>query len=191
MRYWPKKCLKVTTMELNGAKDCKYHESAQNCAPGAPAVGSHPLRSRQIEERSMTRRKLFEVIARALATASAAIVGIPAIRYLIDPLRRRPSAERGFQRLVRVDALAPGVPREVPVRDLRQDAWTLYPEETIGRVWIVRESDESVTAGETRLHVFTTQCPHLGCAVQLNTDGKRFECPCHKAGFMLSGARMG
>lgn len=139
----------------------------------------------------MTRRNLFEVIARALATACAAIVGIPAIRYLIDPLRRRPSAERGFQRLIRLDALAPGVPRELAVRDLRQDAWTLYPEETIGRVWIFRDTDESVPASETRLHVFTTQCPHLGCAVQLNADGKRFECPCHKAGFIFTGARMG
>ena len=138
----------------------------------------------------MTRRTLFEWLARTIGAACAAVVGVPAVRYLIDPLRRRPAAERDFKRVARLDALPVGTPREFAVRDLRCDAWTLYPEETIGRVWVVRRSDGSVPPDAAQVSVFTTVCPHLGCAIQLDGPSKKFVCPCHKAGFRLSGERM-
>src|SRR5262245_25477263 len=138
----------------------------------------------------MTRRTMFEWLARALGMACAAIVGVPAVRYLIDPLRRRPAAERDFKRVARLDALPVGVPREFAVRDLRQDAWTQYPEETIGRVWLVRRHDSDTPPADTRVDVLATACPHLGCAIQFDPAGKKFACPCHKAGFRLSGERL-
>ena len=139
----------------------------------------------------MTRRTLLEWLARAMGAACAAIVGVPAVRYLVDPLRRRRLAERDFKRVVRFDALPSGVPREFAVRDVRQDAWTLYPQETIGRVWLVRRTDGSVPPESAQVDVFATVCPHLGCAIQLDSAGKKFFCPCHKAGFRPSGERIG
>lgn len=139
----------------------------------------------------MTRRTLFEWLARTLGAACAAIVAMPAVRYLVDPLWRRPSAERDFKRVVRLDALPVGTAREFAVRDLRQDAWTLYPEETIGRVWLVRQTDGSVAPDQCKVDVFANVCPHLGCAIQLDSAGKKFVCPCHKAGFRLAGQRLG
>ncbi len=138
----------------------------------------------------MTRRSLLEWLARAMGAACAAIVGVPTVRYLIDPLRRRPSEQRDFKRVTRLDGLSTNIPREFAVRDIRQDAWTLYPEETIGRVWVVRRSDGTIPPADAKVDVFATVCPHLGCAVQLDAAGKRFLCPCHKAGFRLSGERM-
>jgi len=138
----------------------------------------------------MSRRKLLEWMARGIGVACALIVGVPAVRYLIDPLRRRPATERGFKRVARLDSLPVGVPREIAVRDTRRDAWTLYPEETIGRVWVLRR-DAPEDPAQTQFHVFTTVCPHLGCAIQLDTSGKKFICPCHKAGFQLTGERTG
>lgn len=137
----------------------------------------------------MTRRTLLEWAARAMGAACAAIVGVPAIRYLIDPLRRRPSAQHDFKRVARLDGLPANIPREFAVRDIRQDAWTLYPEETIGRVWIVKRSD-GVPPTEAKVDAYASVCPHLGCAIQLDAAGKKFVCPCHKAGFRLSGERM-
>jgi quinol---cytochrome c reductase iron-sulfur subunit, bacillus type len=138
----------------------------------------------------MTRRALFEWLARAVGTACAAIVAVPAVRYLIDPLRRQPSGERDFKRITRLDALPTGVPREFAVRDIRQDAWTLHPEETIGRVWLVRRDDSDTPPERTNVDVLASLCPHLGCAIQLDRTGKKFACPCHKAGFRLSGERL-
>ena len=33
----------------------------------------------------------------------------------------------------------------------------------------------------------TSECPHLGCAVNLTADGKSFLCPCHTSTFDLEG----
>jgi Rieske Fe-S protein len=133
---------------------------------------------------------MFEWLIRAMGAACAAIVVVPAVRYLIDPLRRRPATERDFKRIARLDALPVGVPREFAVRDLRQDAWTQYPEETIGRIWLVRRGDDDTPPEQTPVNVLATICPHLGCAIQLDAAGKKFICPCHKAGFRLSGERL-
>jgi Rieske Fe-S protein len=108
----------------------------------------------------------------------------------VDPLRRAAATDRGFKRVLQLTALPPGVPREVAVRDLRQDAWTLYPEETVGRVWLLRKTDRNVPPEKTAIDAFTTVCPHLGCAVQLDADRQKFICPCHKAAFRLNGERL-
>ena len=138
----------------------------------------------------MTRRSLFEWLARAMGVACAAVVGVPGVRYLIDPLRKRSSDEHDFKRVARMADLPTGVPKEVAVRDIRRDAWTVYPEETIGRVWLIRRSADSVAPEESVVTGFTTACPHLGCAILLDAGGKKFVCPCHKAGFAMSGERM-
>ena len=33
----------------------------------------------------------------------------------------------------------------------------------------------------------SSKCTHLGCAVQLNSDGHRLECPCHASAFNAKG----
>ena len=38
-----------------------------------------------------------------------------------------------------------------------------------------------------QLNVFAVNCSHLGCSVQVNTDAKRFDCPCHGSQFNLAG----
>lgn len=37
------------------------------------------------------------------------------------------------------------------------------------------------------LIVLSATCSHLGCSINLNTDAKRFDCPCHGSVFTLSG----
>jgi Rieske Fe-S protein len=68
-----------------------------------------------------------------------------------------------------------------------QDAWTTYADETIGRVWLVRRTDDTTPADDSHVEAFTSVCPHLGCAIQFPGPGKFFVCPCHKAAFDLSG----
>ena len=34
---------------------------------------------------------------------------------------------------------------------------------------------------------FSSECPHLGCGVNLAADGKNFSCPCHNSAFTLAG----
>jgi glycine/D-amino acid oxidase-like deaminating enzyme/nitrite reductase/ring-hydroxylating ferredoxin subunit len=42
-------------------------------------------------------------------------------------------------------------------------------------------------ADDSRLHVFSAVCPHLGCYVRWNNDEKSFDCPCHGSRFTCEG----
>ncbi len=124
----------------------------------------------------------------ALGALFGLLLGVPGVAYLIDPRNRR-TAERDFRRVARLSELPEPsddgvpVPYQVVIRAARRDAWTLHTEEVIGRVWLVRDAENRVTA-------FTTICPHLGCSVNFDAAEHRFVCPCHNGTFEITGERV-
>jgi quinol---cytochrome c reductase iron-sulfur subunit, bacillus type len=124
------------------------------------------------------RRSFLEWTVKGLGALFGAVLGLPVIAYLIDP-RNRPARAGEFRSVARFSDLpADGRPVQAVIRDVKRDAWTLYPNEVIGRVWLIRRGEQQVDA-------LTTICPHLGCSV--NFDGAKFVCPCHNGTFALSG----
>jgi Rieske Fe-S protein len=132
----------------------------------------------------MERRTFLRWAVHGLGAVFGAVLGFPAVVYLIDP-RNRPARERGLHPVARVRELTANVPREVVIRETRQDAWTLHPNEVVGRVWVVLRQGTNA-AGEPNVDVFTTTCPHLGCSINY-TGGEEFLCPCHGARYELNG----
>ena len=129
------------------------------------------------------RRSFLTWATHGLGAIFAAIIGVPAALYLADPRNRRVGAS-DFRlvdgvRLSEVDQ----APVQGVLRDVRVDAWTLHPDDVIGRVWVVRDPHD-----RERIRVFTTICPHLGCSV--NVDVGCFRCPCHNACFDMHGERL-
>jgi menaquinol-cytochrome c reductase iron-sulfur subunit len=114
------------------------------------------------------------------------ILGAPALAYLIDP-RNRPAPEKNFRTVdgIRLDELVMNEPQQGVIRNVRWDAWTLHPNDVVGRVWVIKKVEGPVTRPEDLL-VFTTVCPHLGCSINL-TPPSGFTCPCHHARFDLDG----
>jgi Rieske Fe-S protein len=108
-------------------------------------------------------------------------LGIPALAYFLDARNRKAEAS-DFRTVARLTDLPEGVPTQVVIRDVRRDAWTLHPDDVIGRVWLIRH-------GADKLDVFTTICPHLGCSINFAKDAGLFICPCHNGTFELSGQR--
>ena len=49
----------------------------------------------------------------------------------------------------------------------------------VGSAWVLREGD--------KLTAYSSVCPHLGCAVDFDTDDTKFKCPCHHSVFDLTG----
>jgi Rieske Fe-S protein len=116
-----------------------------------------------------------------LGAVFAAVLGFPAITYLIDA-RNRPARDSALRPVARLSDLPRvNVPKEFVIRESRRDAWTLHPDVEIGRVWLIRREDNAVDA-------FTTICPHLGCSI--NCTGQQFLCPCHGGHFDLEGKRI-
>ncbi len=78
------------------------------------------------------------------------------------------------------------MPQSFAVIDERRDAWTKYPREPIGLVWLIRQAEGT----DPPVVAFTAACPHLGCSIALAAEGKSFVCHCHQAKFGLDGATL-
>ena len=128
-----------------------------------------------------TRRTFLDWAIHGLGTVFAAVLACPIIAYVIDP-RNRPARAGDFIAVARFSDLpSNGDPVQAVIRDVKRDAWTLYPNEVVGRVWLILTKEGEVKA-------FTTICPHLGCSI--NHDGAKFVCPCHNGTFKPSGERV-
>jgi menaquinol-cytochrome c reductase iron-sulfur subunit len=135
-----------------------------------------------------TRRSFLKWATHGLGALFAAVIGTPAVMYLID-FRNRPTAPGDLRpvRGLRLSEVPVNQPDQGVIRNVLRDAWTLYPDDVLGRVWVVREK-----AGTDKdcYKVFTTVCPHLGCSVNCNNDQQHnpgFTCPCHDGRFNLDG----
>ena len=133
-----------------------------------------------------TRRGLLKFICRVTMLGYATLMLIPGARFLIEPLLRKSSANGHPRRVTRLDDLSPGVPKPFAIKGSRQDAWTLYPEQTLGRIFLLRESDDDVDA-EATVIAFSAECPHVGCAIEYKAGDDQFFCPCHRGVFDGNG----
>lgn len=134
------------------------------------------------DENLLSRRPFLQKVIFGLGALFAAALGIPAGAFLIDP-RNRPAPEGAFKKAGRRDELPVGEPVQAAIRDVRQDAWTLHPDDVIGRAWLVRRENGQVDA-------YTTICPHLGCSINFDKGKDLFVCPCHNGTFTLDGKRL-
>jgi Rieske Fe-S protein len=144
------------------------------------------------------RRSLLAWAVTGLGAVFTAVLGAPVIAYLIDP-RNRKGGDGDFRAvdMIPLTDLRQNVPVQGVLRSVRRDAWTLHPNDVLGRVWVVLKQPAlpalpaQVAADDANvLHVFTTICPHLGCSVNQNADPLTgFTCPCHAAQYNLDGTR--
>ncbi|HEV8062295.1 MAG TPA: ubiquinol-cytochrome c reductase iron-sulfur subunit [Gemmataceae bacterium] len=128
-----------------------------------------------------SRRSFLKFATNALGALFALVLGVPAVAYLIDA-RNRAAAQGDFKTVARLSELPVNVPQQVVIRDVRRDAWTIHPNDVIGRVWLIRRDKDQVEA-------FTTICPHLGCSVNFEETAHLFVCPCHGGTFDFEGHR--
>lgn len=132
----------------------------------------------------MNRRDFYRYGTVLLGNVVALGLAVPGVAYVLDPVLKRRSAKGDFQTLTTLGRLPVGVPMSFPIIEERQDAWVKYPKEPIGSVWLIRQPpcDQKET-----ILALSSECPHLGCAVNLGPDGKSFFCPCHTSSFDLCG----
>jgi menaquinol-cytochrome c reductase iron-sulfur subunit len=130
----------------------------------------------------MNRRDLYRYGSFALGALAALVPAVPGMAYLLDPLSKR-TKQGDFQRVGKLSELKVGEPLSVTISEERQDAWVRYPREPIGSVWLIRQPE----GAKAKVVAFTTECPHLGCAVNLSPNGKEFDCPCHTSKFDFTG----
>jgi Rieske Fe-S protein len=77
------------------------------------------------------------------------------------------------------DAFKEGHPVKVDLFADKRDAWNRIVKVKVGSAWVLRDGG--------KLRAYSSVCPHLGCAVDFETDSTKFKCPCHHSTFNLSG----
>ena len=130
----------------------------------------------------MPRRGFLGLATAAIGSAIGLVLAVPGAAYVLTPLRKR-GREGGLETLARLSQLEVGVPRSFAIIEERSDAWVKYPREPVGSVWLVRQPP----GARPEVIAMTSECPHLGCAVNLTADRKAFLCPCHTSAFDLEG----
>jgi menaquinol-cytochrome c reductase iron-sulfur subunit len=149
--------------------------------PNTSSSSHHP-----ITPPPANRRSFLQWMTHGMGAIFAAVLGVPAALYLLDPRHQQATAGT-FTRLTEADKLKVNQPQEFVIRQTYQDAWTLHPNEIVGRVLVIKKD-------ATTCEAYNTVCPHLGCSIKINTDRGRgevaFICPCHGGRFEIDGKRV-
>ncbi len=133
---------------------------------------------------STPRRGFLYRLAAGLAAAVALLgpIGV-GIATFLDPIVRSKKKVGDFLRVASLDAVPPdGKPYRFAVIAGRDDAWSHYPPEPIGTVYLRRDSEGTLPIAISSI------CPHLGCGVHWDTSADNYLCPCHNSEFKIDGA---
>ena len=134
-------------------------------------------------EGSSRRGFLYNVFAGVIGLVALAVPLTVGLVTFFAPLRRR--SEGTLVRVASVADIPPdGIPRRFPVVARRRDAWSLYPPEPIGAVFLRRTSEDAPPEAVSSI------CPHLGCAVDFRDNLGRYLCPCHNSTWTADGSRV-
>ena len=88
----------------------------------------------------------------------------------LNPLRQKGQGG-DFFRVASLDVLPEdGTPRKFPIIADRRDAWTLFPNEPIGSVWLRRVGPKAVKA-------LCVVCPHAGCFIGYDAKSEPVSLP--------------
>ena len=134
-----------------------------------------------MSETSKGRRGFLRVAVGLGGLAVGALMAVPGVAYVLDPLiRRRPRSDQ-WREIGDASVLRDDEPVSLPIIGERVDAWTRAPEQRLGTAWLRRKDDGELIA-------FTAECPHLGCRIGYDTEDDVFFCPCHESAFGLDGS---
>lgn len=132
------------------------------------------------EQPKAGRRSFLAALATLGAVAVGAILAVPGVAYLVDPLVRRRKGEGNWYPVGPVTAIPDDRPVALPVVGEQIDAWTRAPAQRLGTVWVQKKAGG-------QLQTFSAECTHLGCRIGYDEERERFNCPCHDAVFSKTG----
>jgi Rieske Fe-S protein len=129
----------------------------------------------------LDRRQFVSVVLTALGSIMGAVIGLPAIGYLISPATRVQKREDWIP-LGALENFPVGTPTLVTFNRTTVNGW----ERTVNSygVFVLRRSDTDVS-------VLSNLCTHLNCRVNWDEGRSEYVCPCHDAQFDINGKVLG
>lgn|SRR3972149_3897399 len=126
---------------------------------------------------NIDRREFVKVVLAFLGTVMGAVVGLPAISYLISPAARVQKKEAWIP-LGPLENYPVEVPTPFSFTRTTVNGW----EKTVNShgAYVVRK-------GGDELKVYSNMCTHLSCRVTWKDDLHEYICPCHDGHFDAEG----
>ena len=116
----------------------------------------------------LSRRQFLERLSIALGGATALLLTVPVVGFIMAPLIRKPPG--AWRSVGKVDQFTVGETVAVNFLDASPLPWAGVTANNAA--WLRRNTAEDFTA-------FAINCTHLGCPVRWLKDAKLFMCPCH------------
>ena len=125
---------------------------------------------------TVSRRDFVMTVTAFLGSVIGAIIGIPAIGYLISPALTTTKSDAWIP-LGPVENYPESVPTLFNFTRTKVNGW----EKSVNSygVYVVHTADQ--------FKVFSTRCTHLSCRVTWKEDSKQYVCPCHDGRFDADG----
>lgn len=125
---------------------------------------------------SVGRRQFVLAVTTFLGSIMGAVIGLPAIGYMLSPALKASSGEAKIV-VGPVENFQDGVPTLFTFTRTKVNGW----EKTVNSygVYVLREGDK-VTA-------LSNRCTHLSCRVKWSDEKSAYLCPCHDAAFAKDG----
>jgi Rieske Fe-S protein len=128
-------------------------------------------------QHELSRNGFVKVVAAMFGTVIGAIIGIPAIGYLISPATKSQKSDAWIP-LGLLENIPLGEPTLYNFTRSHINGW----EKTVNSygVYVWRKNLDEVL-------VFSNVCTHLSCRVKWSSEEKAYLCPCHAAKFDIEG----
>ncbi len=128
-------------------------------------------------QHELSRNGFVKVVVAMVGTAMGAIIGIPAIGYLISPATKIQKSN-AWVPLGPLENIPIGIPTLFNFTRTQINGW----EKTVNSygVYVWRKNQDEVK-------VFSNVCTHLSCRVTWNADKEEYICPCHAGLFDIEG----
>jgi len=129
---------------------------------------------------SVSRRDFIKVTTGIVGGIIGAVVGLPAVYYLIDPALRE-GAKEAWIPIGKMENMEIGKPYQFSFTRVQVNGWERTATSHGG--FVLRQSDDP-----SDLLILNSRCTHLACTVNWSEADGVYLCPCHDAKFSKLGA---
>ncbi len=125
----------------------------------------------------ISRREFVALTTAAVGALIGAVIGLPAIAYLLEPALKSAPADTWIP-LGKLDSFPVGTPTLATFTRSKVNGWEKST--TSYGVYVLRNSQNEIS-------VFSNICTHLSCRVNWDANQKEYICPCHDGHFDING----
>jgi menaquinol-cytochrome c reductase iron-sulfur subunit len=127
----------------------------------------------------ISRRDFIKIMTAGVGTVIGAVVGLPAIGYIISPALRAGSKD-AWVSIGKLEDIPVGEPIAFSFTRTQINGWERTATNYGG--FVLRKSKD-----KDDIKILSSRCTHLGCQVNWRVEAQSFVCPCHDAAFDIDG----